>query len=1014
MKKTFCPIFVIIVCLICISCKQENNGSLIHTVSDFNVPISCISPSGKSGIYYTGLENGNIVVSNIIDNSQTVINAGNNRIYDIYEENDTTLLVGVRQEGVKIIINGRKKKYNIPHPRDTTKSTSTDDYAPYSIKEDKENYYFATSSGIYRLSKNEVLENDSNDTLLHEYYRPENQPYYHFGTYLLSINDSTIYAATDAGLLVMKKDTPRINKLLTEKIILHFYKSKDTNDTLYATSSDSLYAIDMRQQMMQQKATPVKDGHTDMFAYIKRQGSEWTVNATKVTYEDSNGTASLDLPDKLSSNYKNFICNKDSFVLVACYNKLFGFSFHQNPKSHNVIAAANKGTNGLFFITMDNTLYWLGKDEVQAHFKGKLNYAIEKPIKFYAGKEYLWLITNNSLYRIHPEGAHTRHEIGEGAQKNLGSKIDFRSIYVDSDSIIYLGSRYYLFKVVYKNDTIACIDSIRTKEGPMVDSDLYVTDIHINKSGEYFATLKHGIYRRDLEENLLYKVVNSDTIGVIKRFISRSNDESYLNTSKGVYKWVNDSCFYKLNISPESILTVYFRDEGGFFVIGYRGLNKMEKRDENTSFDFVSSNLDILVNEAAITLVEKTDDLYVGSKTGLYKFDGELHPIIIPEEPMPLWQKAVIFIVAITAIVAIFLFYTAYYKNELKKIEKVVEWHKCLIKKELEEFKNRNNRETTNTVKLEAIESDLQSVTTITSSLKALQDLTDNFIYQIHTLETKKDGLETGYQNLTKQQDASSEEIKKLNEFIEQQKGELSKKEDDFFSSIRAFLTSMVEGLRKYANLLSDSQKEAMGKIRETNDIDSVPESLEQLKSLLNELHERFAAYIYKADKLPPEMVDDLKKIFENKQALDNYIKDLKDRGEILTVVVSKDDFDKIERQERKAKLSFFQDESTSFFETYSDYLGKCNWLPTVKAVACCYLYKHNEKIRSQDVEILLHGGINNRRASDFREKINSDLGAIEPRNNVLELLFKKTLSQKKEEEKENNGKLSDILGKSE
>jgi hypothetical protein len=125
--------FAVITCSLFTSCKQAKKD-LIHTVSDFGVPISCISSSpANSTVLFVGLENGNIVRMNTLDHSRTILNAGDNRIYDIYVDNDTTLWVSLRNEGVKRISNGTvTRKYYISNPLDVTKLTSS--FAAYNIK----------------------------------------------------------------------------------------------------------------------------------------------------------------------------------------------------------------------------------------------------------------------------------------------------------------------------------------------------------------------------------------------------------------------------------------------------------------------------------------------------------------------------------------------------------------------------------------------------------------------------------------------------------------------------------------------------------------------------------------------------------------------------------------------------------------------------------------------------------------------------------------------------------------
>ncbi|GAB6012923.1 ligand-binding sensor domain-containing protein [Viscerimonas tarda] len=668
--KIICPAWITVICLFCISCEQSNKG-LIHTVSDFGVPISCISPSSENdSIFFIGLENGNIIRINLINNSRTIINAGNNRIYDICAENDTTLLVGIRNEGVKRIQNGIvKKKYYILNPLDITKPT--DSYAAYTIKTDGDSFYFATSSGIYTLNKNEW----ETELLLHPYYRPENHSLFHFGVNHLSINDINIYVATsDSGLVVLNKNNPKESKRLIDKDILHFYKYNDS--ILYASSGNSTYKINTKQSVAQQKATLVKSDSHGIFAYmvdsLDRKQREWVLTSSEMKYTDNkNGSGSLQLSDKLSSSYKNYVCKGKDFILVACHNKLYIFSLHQNPKgeSNNVIAVCMEKSNRIcYFITLDNKLYSESGEKDYAKFIGKLSLTIrEKPVRFHAGKKYLWLITNNSLYKINPGNAKTSREIGisgSEAKWELGRKIDFRSVYEDKESLL-LGTRNYLLRAKYINDEIKEIDSIPTAKSTKVDfSDLYITDI----SGQYLASMKHGIFELNGTDSL-NKISGSDTIGEIRRFIEESNRFIYLYTSRGVYEWGKHGSDFRRfpGISPKTISTVYYGNKSSY-IIGYKGIERIPL-DFTSELNLVDKHLDISVNEAAIAETADKNLLFVGTQIGLYKYRGYNDLTLVEIPPR---SYAVLYFTLLPAgiaiLIAIVILLYLYRKQHIKTI----------------------------------------------------------------------------------------------------------------------------------------------------------------------------------------------------------------------------------------------------------------------------------------------------------------------------------------------------------
>jgi hypothetical protein len=597
---------------------------------------------------------------NTLDHSRTILNAGDNRIYDIYVDNDTTLWVSLRNEGVKRISNGAvTQKYYISNPLDVTKPTSS--FAAYNIKVNGDSLYFATSSGIYTLNKNEREK----DSLLNLYYRAKSHPHYHFGINQLFINERNIYAATsDSGLVVLSKNNPENTKRLTGGEVLHFCGYGDS--ILYASSGNSIYKINTKQPLELLEAVPIKNEDYTVFAYIVDSAGEkqreWTLTSTEVKYTDENGNASLQLSDRLSSSYKNYVHRGANFIRVACYNKLYTFPLRQNLKgeSNNVIAACANENGLCYFITLDNKLYSVEKNENQAKHVGNLNVTLgEKPVRFHAGEKYLWLITNNLLYKINPANARTAIEIGisgSKAKKKINTqKIDFRSIRED-ENCLYIGTRNHLLRVNPDNFEI---DSIPTCKNTKVDfSDLYISDI----SGNYFASMKHGIFELNAKDSL-EKIAGSDSIGEIRRFVKSTKDDSYIHTSKGVYR-LEENSFDPKNIRPKSILTVYDRPDG-FYIIGHKGIMTVEKK--NDAFAVVNRNMDMSVNEAAIAEVANKKFLFVGTQTGLYRY-GEHNDITPIEIPSPDYTPVYValFMAGIIAVSVIVILIYSYQKRRIK------------------------------------------------------------------------------------------------------------------------------------------------------------------------------------------------------------------------------------------------------------------------------------------------------------------------------------------------------------
>ena len=667
-------IFLFLLSMISSSCKKENE--LIYSSTSFTAPISCIagSEANSDSIYYLGFDNGNIIKVNIIDNSQRIIQAGSNRVYDVYEMNDSTLYVGMRNEGVKRITYGKLKKrqsqYRIYDPLIPRKKTTA--YSTYHIEADENRIYFATSTGLYTLSKFDL----TNDSMLDQppFYRPEKHKLYHFGINQTLIAGDKIFVATsDSGLILTDKSSS-INhrKLINEEVISLF---RDNDSIVSATTRKCVYRININKSETPKKIES-KEADDILFAHLSTNNAEdWIISSSQIHYHSTIGDALFKFHDRLNESFKNIIYKEKNFIFVACHNTLYAFPLHQNPrgKANNIIAACHSDNGNCYFITLDYKLYVIEKDRNQATLIEKLpHFNGEKPIKLTNGNRCLWLITNNSLFKLNLINNEVSLEIGladtDAKLKIRGNKVDFRSIH-ENNNTLYVGSRNYLFKITYSDNKIIA-DTLRTKDKTIDYSDLYITDISSENSDLYFASLKSGIFI--LKNGLLEKIAHTDTIGEIRRFLHASREDTRVFTSKGIFT-IAKNCITKTQSAQRSVLSLLDKSSG-YFAIGYKGIIKTETKNED--IPQVDQFLDISINEAAIATDNGKDYfLYVGTQTGIYKFDGSLVPILIPDEGTPAW------IIPILLLASLLLTYCTYFilTRRLEKRNKRL--IKTLIKK---------------------------------------------------------------------------------------------------------------------------------------------------------------------------------------------------------------------------------------------------------------------------------------------------------------------------------------------
>ena len=251
--KTPCPIFVFACCLLInVSCtwSRQANNDLIFSVSDFKVPISCISSSaeGNDSILLIGFENGTIIRANIRTDEKKVLSTNFNftgRVYDIVQEEKDTLWLGVRNHG---LLKFFYRKDSLLFLKRYTIKYLNEHYSPYDIERDEEGTLFiGTSSGMYRLRKEE-----RNDSLLKVLYFPyesdNNSESLDFRVNQVKVYGNSVFCSTDNGLVVLNKNAGLQNKkpFIGGKTFSHLYLDTTGGGTvLYATSDTMRYKINL-------------------------------------------------------------------------------------------------------------------------------------------------------------------------------------------------------------------------------------------------------------------------------------------------------------------------------------------------------------------------------------------------------------------------------------------------------------------------------------------------------------------------------------------------------------------------------------------------------------------------------------------------------------------------------------------------------------------------------------------------------------------------------------------------
>lgn len=615
-KKLIITYIIISLLLSACDSPEAHRQELAYTATSFSAPISCITPSNIPGRQYIGLENGDIVIRDA-DNRQTRIDAGDNRVYDIFEYNapkDTLLLVGIRDEGLKVY---RKRndtfgiiKNAYPFPDTGEPIERGTGYGVYSICLDsaERKFILGTSNGCcYLEAKNPTGE-----------LRPYAQQVYsnHHGFNKVWHTGGKNYLATDSVLLLAQRDRITDSLFHRQSVRNLFVK----NDTLYACiKTQGVYGIDLRNPEKQIFLSV----RGDFYAYARDLlNGEWYVSKNEIHYHSGRIRATQTFPQGMSIKGRQLLSIDESFVSVACHDLLVNFSIHQNiqENTHNVVTLCRDDSEpgeNFYFITKDYRLHRYSNGETSTSGKIKGLRIGDNIIKScMTAPDKLWLMTDKSLFLIHTDSPKAV------CIDSTDNRNDFRSMFYDKEEKrLYVGSRTHLSYV----DPERAYQPIVKKGINRADNDLYVTDICRIGSYIYIATLNKGLFRfpADRPETPANTLINgSDKYGNIKHLIV-DGPNLYVHTSRNLYAYIDiDSMRVndKIRLDHKSIKSVV-SDRERSYIIGYQGFTDSHLSDQlhKSTCDRLMFR-DIVFNDAALLVTGNT--LIAGSRFGLFRYNG--------------------------------------------------------------------------------------------------------------------------------------------------------------------------------------------------------------------------------------------------------------------------------------------------------------------------------------------------------------------------------------------------------
>jgi hypothetical protein len=706
-------ILSIIFILFISSCQNKEGNSqkqLVHTASSFSAPITSISKSKTDNVLYIGLEDGEVIKKDVFFNLQDIVLSKNRYggiVYDIFEWKDTLLFIGVRNEGLKLVMQQNEKFKSVENAyllkNIEIKGTN---YSVYDIELDSvnNNLLLGTSFGGY------ILDLDAKENILQP-LRPSDSNSINKVLYKNGLS----YWATNSSLFVCANDSI-LKKLLPGKPVVNL-SIKDS--LLFIICPDSIFKMDLNTGDI----SPLISEGSKYRAYYKDElNGEWVLKHDSLIYIGEGNQINYKLPESVDEKGKQIALIDADFFRVACHNQLLSIPVHQNISGvhRNILAVCKKtGKNQKYYFITEGDLYSYNLENTQLEkigtIKGlNINHDV---IGMYASfNNTLWLATNKDLYEINIPKLTA---ISKYSYNNFEN--DFRALYYDEqDSILYLGTRYDLWSIDSKGKKKILVEKVNS-----FTKDIYVTDIRRIGNFIYFSTLNNGLYKYQKNEYSPVFVPGSEAekIGNIRTLVETTENNNsqvlLLHTSQGFFKYHNNiikkDTIQVIDIRYINSVVNNDKGDGTYFILGYYGLLDIPQWKFR----------DVYFKKA--TTIAYDNILMTGNRFGLFKYDKKketFHAINIPAEETSSEGKFIYFFVFIFIFIIVGILGFLWKKGREQQSKRFMDKIYPLIKQRLEEqaetleILKRNRKD-----KKQEIENTLQKIKNILSKWETEEDL---------------------------------------------------------------------------------------------------------------------------------------------------------------------------------------------------------------------------------------------------------------------------------------------------
>lgn len=666
--------------LACTEQKQTNYKPLGYDEIFFDTELSSIWTDSIGDDLWVGGKNGEIflVTDNNITWKQELKSGCIYKVAPLYlTAADTTLLVGIRNEGLQVWKFSKGQKERIKQFSISPKGFK---YSAYDFQKiDGNAYYVGTSNGCYYVDFDATapqlqLAYPTAEVLRDKYN-------YEYSVYnLQKRNDNTIVGASPQGVFWLSKQYNPLAK--RDSIIVQ------AKNTIYVrVEGDSLFAL------AENKIYKHSNGHTYSPIVCKNNpqiyfqdngGNKWLIasRSIRIGKQLEDNFEDIELPKSIPlRSQRNIIAEKKDFTYLVTQNSLWRIPVHLNIYNSPIVSAVCRNNQRIFFVTADNQLFEKTADDKAKYIKQI--YTEGHIVWIAACNKYIYFHTGaNMIYRTPIAStvfsSHDEKPLFPALQNP--NNILTAYLYYEPNSggkaqELFFGTRDGLFAVDLQDEKIQTL-SVKT----------YVSALSYLKDDKHLVvtTLNDGITStsvlRDLQsakwsekipikniENKL--IVDVAPISHYKRLIL-----------------TNHAIFYNAGDDIDSLEAKAFRkillvNDSVFFAVAYKGLmkygiknGKIEKKNTEPFYKDISfiPNACMVLGDNSLLLGSELGCLHYENKNSLNSKDRW-----IDFEPLDfiVWFKIklTLLFVAIALLMLAVIVYLIFYIKKIKRSKKIKE-----------------------------------------------------------------------------------------------------------------------------------------------------------------------------------------------------------------------------------------------------------------------------------------------------------------------------------------------------